>query len=158
MYWIISEELSLQLSRYSWSILKHMTAILTFIALSKISVTVFLHRNRATFWTLFIHRTKIERINRSIMRKTEKNNHRVLTIKPKSWMKDTWKNMSIGSWSGGDWRSCIWSKTSQKEKNMRMRINLTKRYSWSIQSTNFWNVCPTSRGVIKRKHIEPRYR
>jgi hypothetical protein len=61
--------------------LKYMTTYLTTEALFLASFPIFDNWRWVTFWTLFIHKNKIERINLSIMPKTKEYTHIKMSIK-----------------------------------------------------------------------------
>jgi hypothetical protein len=79
---IVEKESMILFKTSTTFILKYMTTYLTTKTLFFISFPIFDDRKRTTFWTLFIHKNKIERINLSIMGKTLRNNHIKMSIKP----------------------------------------------------------------------------
>jgi hypothetical protein len=79
---IVHEELVIFLGTNPIFILKYMTTVFTTKTLFLISFSIFDNRKWGTFWTLFIHKNKIERINLSIMPKTREYTHIKMSIKP----------------------------------------------------------------------------
>ncbi len=80
---------------------KNITTIHTLIPLSPICFSEFLNRSPLTFLTNFIHRIKIEQINRSIMPETHEKTYQKMSIKPIfSMCLETKRNLIIPVWAG----------------------------------------------------------
>ena len=92
MEWIFEEELMIFLDTNPTFILKYMTTVFTTKTLFLVSFSILDDRRWGTFWTLFIHKNKIERINLSIMQKSQEKTHIKMSIKPKLSLRTTKKN------------------------------------------------------------------